>query len=729
MMPALTMRTRSLTALLPLLLLIGYGCAGSAPKGKAHGTAAAPVAAPAPAPPAPAPEPAPVQEPAPVPEAAAVPREEPPPPAPAKPPERYVSLNFDNADIAVVVQTVAELLKMNYIVAPGVRGRVTIQTSEKLPVSSLPAVLEQILEVNALTAVKTGDFWKIVPAAQAKQEAVAMLAPDAAAAPGTGLVTKVVPLKFISPGEVVRIITPFKSQAGFYQAHEPTRLLLLTENPAKLAELMKIVDLLDVDSFASIQVDLVPVRYAAVEDLAKEITQLVQMIYTAAGRGKTLFRIVPVPAVNSIMVFSGENGLAASVRDWIAKLDQPASEANERIFVYPLSHANAESIAGILDKVFHKDSAAKTPVKTPSVPSGPRDMTARAAAAAAQAGAQAPGTAPAAATPAPVTVGDSISAATAAPVTIVADKDSNSLIIETTSWYYPVVESTIRRLDQMPRQVLIEVLIAEITLDDENQFGLQWAVQGQGNVTVFGETHALTSQTQNIYTKALGPLSPGLSMVVTEANRLTGVINAYAKDSKINVLSAPHIFATDNKEAKIDIGQEVPILKTRTTGTVGSDTSSTNQGTVTNDIEYRATGVILTVTPHINESGFVTLDVQQEVSEAQTNTLGGTDSPIILKRTAKTTMVVKDDQTLVIGGMIQQKNDKSREGIPLLSRIPILGYLFGTTDAKVHKTELVLLITPRVVKDVETGNRLTQELQNRTLTLKKGIEGFKKDTR
>jgi general secretion pathway protein D len=249
-------------------------------------------------------------------------------------------------------------------------------------------------------------------------------------------------------------------------------------------------------------------------------------------------------------------------------------------------------------------------------------------------------------------------------------------------------------------------------------------VRGQGKVG--GEF--VQTQTQNIFGKSLGPVSPGLSMVVTEANRITGVINAYAKDSKINVLSAPHIFATDNKEAKIDVGQEVPILKTRTTGTVGSDTTSTS-GTVTNDIEYRSTGVILTVTPHINEGGFVTLEVQQEVSEAQTNTLGGTDSPIILKRTAKTTMVVKDDQTLVIGGMIQQKQDRSREGIPGLSRIPILGYLFGTTDAKVHKTELVLLITPRVVADAEEGTRLTEEFQGRVLTLKQGIESFRKETR
>ena len=175
--------------------------------------------------------------------------------------------------------------------------------------------------------------------------------------------TKIVRLRFISPGEVVKILTPFKTAAGVYQAHEPARLLFLTEVPAKIADLLKIIEVLDVDTFASIQVELYPVRYAGVEDLARELTQIVTQVFTAAGRGRTLFRIIPVPQVNAIMVFSGEQGLTVNIREWIAKLDQPASEANERIFVYPLSHATAETLAGVLEKVFRRD-AAKSPAKS-----------------------------------------------------------------------------------------------------------------------------------------------------------------------------------------------------------------------------------------------------------------------------------------------------------------------------------------------------------------------------
>ena len=638
--------------------------------------------------------------------------------APAKPvapavPERYVSLNFDNADISVVIQTIAELLHMNYIVAPTVRGRITIQTSEKLPVSSLLPVLEQILEVNGFMAVKSGEFFKIVPANQAKQESVETVLQEQAPSVSTGLVTKIVQLRYISPGEVVKILTPFKTAAGIYQAHEAARLLFLTEVPSKIADLLKIIEVLDVDSFASIQVELYPVRYADVEDLARELTQIVTQVFTAAGRGRNLFRVIPVPQVNSIMVFSGESGLAANIREWIAKLDQPANEANERIFVYPLSHASAETLAGVIGQIFGKEQQKKA-TKSTSVLAQSQPTPARAVPPPGAGQPAAGGTIAAGATQS-VTIGDSGSGA---PIVVVPDKDTNSLIIKTAAWFYPTVVEMIRKLDTMPKQVLIEVLIAEITLDDTTQFGIQWALKGQGPVTAFGETHNVQTLTQNVY-GGVAAATTGFSFFLTEAGRLTAALNAYAKDSKLNILSAPHIIAMNNKEAKIDVGQEVPILK-RTI----SDSNSTTATTSTNEIEYRSTGIILTVTPHINEGGYVTLDVNQEVSEAQTNTLGGTDSPIIRKRTAKTTMVVKDNQTLVVGGLILETRDGTREGIPVLSKIPILGYLFGSTKSQVRKTELVLLISPRIVNNVDEGDALTEQVKNRVLTLKEGIGQF-----
>jgi general secretion pathway protein D len=311
-------------------------------------------------------------------------------------------------------------------------------------------------------------------------------------------------------------------------------------------------------------------------------------------------------------------------------------------------------------------------------------------------------------------------------VTIVADKATNSLVIQTSPWYYPVVEETIRKLDVMPKQVLIEVLIAEISLSDQSQFGLQWMIKGQGSATIGGERHDFNSQVQNVFPPPDSdgglPIPPGFSWFLTEANRISAVLNAAAKDSRLNVLSAPHIIAMDNQEATINVGDEVPIVTTQTTETAGGTNTLSN--TITNSVEYVDTGVILTVTPHINEGRYVTLDVRQEVSIPEINVFGGSESPSINKRVVETTMVVKDNQTLVIGGLIDEQRNHSREGLPYLSKIPVLGYLFGVTTEKVEKKELVLLITPRVIANPEEGNAVSNMIRDRVLTLKEGIELF-----
>jgi len=621
--------------------------------------------------------------------------------------EKYVSLNFDNADIGVVIQTISELIGLNYIIAPGVKGRVTIQSSSKIPVSSLFDLLGEILEVNALTAVKSGSFYKIVPTNQARQKEIETIV-EGEVSGAQQVITQVVPLIHIRPSEVVKILNPLKSPAGIYLAHDPTRLLLMTDGAKKITELMKIVSLLDVDTFERIQVELYPVKYADAEALADDLRQVVSTVYSSSGRGKALFTIVPVPQINALMVISGEPGLAVNIRSWVVKLDQPATESGEQIFVYPLAHAKAEEIAAVLTQVFAQEgTAVRTAARTPTAGRTPAARTAQARRT----------------TQSRTVV--SRSGGTKSPVTIVADKATNSLVIQTSPWYYPVIEDTIRKLDVMPKQVLIEVLIAEITLDDETQFGLQWVSRGQGSATVGGERHDFNSQVQNVFPpegEATLPIPTGFSWVLTEANRISMILNAYANDARLNVLSSPHIMAMDNMEATINIGDEVPLVSTQTTETAGG--TSTLSNTVTNDVEYRNTGVILTVTPHVNEGRFVTLDVRQEVSQAQTNTLGGTDSPIIRTRIAETTMVVKDNQTLVIGGLIDEQKDYSREGLPYLSKIPVLGYLFGVTKEKISKTELVLLITPRVVTNPMEGNDVCQMLRNRVLTLKEGIMLF-----
>jgi general secretion pathway protein D len=608
--------------------------------------------------------------------------------------EKFVGLNFDYADINIVIQTLADLIGLNYILAPGISGKVTIQTSGKIAMSDLFFILEKILEVNNLAAVKSGDFYKIMPVGTARQDVLETFGPDEEAFPEDRMIIKIFKLKHAAPSEIVRLLNPLKSSKGVFIPHDPTGILFVVDTAARTRMFQELIDSVDVDIYNRIQVELYPVKNAKAEDLAKDLTQVLASVTAIQGRAKARFKLIPVTAINALLFVTSDPSLSTLMAGWVAELDQPAGLEEEKIFVYGLQHANAENLATILRELYAEDTAVeRTTARTTS--DTPRLRTRQE-------------------TPRAATVVQAT--AVVGKVKIVADKDTNSLIIQTAPWNYPPILETIKKLDKVPRQVLIEVTIAELTLDDEDDLGIEWAIRSQGTATVGGETHGYTSVAQSIFNESGAPAAvvPGFSYLIAEANRVTAVLNAYAKASRLNILSHPHILASDNKEAKIDVGEEVPIITTETQSAEGLQVDRT--------IEYRSTGIILTVTPHINENKYVTLDVTQEVSEAQTNLLGGTDSPIIRKRFAQTSMVVKDNQTLIIGGLMEEERERSREGIPFLSRLPVLGYLFGVTTDTLSKTELLILITPRVVTTVEEGESLTEEYINKAITLKRSME-------
>ncbi len=615
----------------------------------------------------------------------------------------FVSLNFDSADIGMVVQTVAELLKINYILAPGVSGKVTIQTSGRIAVSELLFVLEKMLEVNNLSMVKSGDFYKIIPAGSVAREGLGTLGPDEAPA-GPGMVIKIFQLTQIAPSEVIKIFGALKSPQGVFIPHDPANLLFVLETPERLAMFGDLIASVDVDAYRSVQVEMYPVRHSQADELARDLAQVLTAAATVPGRAAAKFKLVPVKALNTLILVSAEPGLGALMKRWVNDLDRPAAAEADKVFVHYLDHAGADNVASVLRELYFEKgmpSAART-AGAPS-PAAPESAAGK-------------GGQPLPAAPAERAGGGG---GVSGKVKVVSDKDGNAVIIQTAPRNYPVVLETIRMLDKRPQQVLIEVTIAEIRLDDEDDFGIEWSLLSQGTAKTGGETFNVNATARNAYNLTdSGGLSQGLgfSYLVTEAGRLSAVLNAYAKASKLNIISRPRILASDNKEAKIDVGQEVPIITTQTR-------TGENDDKVDQTIEYRSTGIILTVTPHINEGGDVSLDVLQEVSEAQTNLLGGTDSPIILKRSTKTSMVVKDNETLVIGGLIQQTKGRTREGIPLLSRIPLIGYLFGTTKDTRAKDELLVLLTPRVITRAEDGNRLTERAIDEMVILKKGLTG------
>ena len=373
-----------------------------------------------------------------------------------------------------------------------------------------------------------------------------------------------------------------------------------------------------------------------------------------------------------------------------------------KVFVYPLQNTKAKHVATLLQSIFSSGSTTAAPGKfIPEAPVGNAAATA-------------------ASTAAPASGGAGFTAGTGglvAPQTkVYADEITNSLVVLAAPDDYKFIKETIIKLDTPPRQVMIEVLIVEVTLTNEFQFGLEWVLSNTTRLVTqpFSRPIDLNGQTGlNSNLLNATPLAAGyagFSYAATDAaGNVKALLNTMVTGDLVKVLASPHILAADNLEAKIDIGSQVPIA-TSTMSSVAAGTS----GNIISTIQYQDVGVILKVKPQINESGVVALEVSQEVSAANTQSVLGTLQYVFTKRAAQTNVVVNDGQTIVIGGLIQDNKETTTTGVPLLMDIPVLGYLFRTTDIKQNpKTEIIVLLTPHVIRNQQEAGKVTKDYLNR----------------
>jgi type II secretory pathway component GspD/PulD (secretin) len=368
-----------------------------------------------------------------------------------------------------------------------------------------------------------------------------------------------------------------------------------------------------------------------------------------------------------------------------------------KVFVYPLQNSKATHVASLLQTILSGTGGTRAlPVQHRSSSSTPQPRTGASVAVAGNGSLVGPDT------------------------RLLADEITNSLIVLATPIDYGFIEETIKKLDTVPRQVLIEVLIAEVTLQDQLQFGLEWLMKTNLNFKLNPlksgvDLKGYMGQNSDLLPDTAKGIS-GFSFMATDPDgTVRALLQALASDSKLNVLASPHIIAADNREAKIQIGDQVPIATSQSTQ-VGTSNS------ILTTIQYKDTGIILKVKPQINESGLVALEVVQEVSDFSQQKVLGTEQYVISKREASTNLVAQDGQTIIIGGLIKDRSNKTFEGIPFLSKIPILGYLFGSTTDSATRTELLVLLTPHVIRDHEKAAEVTTDYMNRL----KGINKDKK---
>jgi len=604
--------------------------------------------------------------------------------------------NFDNAELSEVIRTLADLLHINYMLDKGVNGKVTIHTAGELSREDLFPVFYQVLEINGVTAVKDKNIYKIVPIKDVSRMQIMSRTEQTGSIPaGERMIIQVIPLEFVSAQEISKVLTPFISQDGTIVSQDNRNLLVIVDKSDNISKVLRLVKVFDTDVFERVNHRFFPLSYSD----AETIVDIMDKLFTAYGDAvKADVNFIPITRLNTLLVVSSNPKTFDAVENFIRQYDVPSQSTEPGIYVYPLKNGRAEDISGILSKVFtgKKDTLDKKKADKATVYRNPLDEGALKEKKKEQSTRQEN------VSTAPLPMGTDIafeSGTLRGEINITTDESRNSLIIEATPADYQIIKNLLTQLDVMPRQVLIEVTFAEITLDDSTAMGVEWSYsKGDANLS----TSLLKATMGN----------SGLNFSIGNPDRWTAALSALSTENKVNILSNPSIMASNSMPANIDISQEIPVASSQYQYTTGDNPL------LETNIEYRDTGIMLSVTPNINEHGLVTMDIDQEISEQASNvSVGGQDYPSFFKRSTKTTLTVQSGQTIVIGGLIRETNSDGVSGTPWFTNIPILSFLFGKTSDSTSKTELIIFISPYVIATADDVDAVTQEFSNRLKSL------------
>ena len=620
-------------------------------------------------------------------------------PPPVKTPEVKagpgIVFNFDNADLYEVIRVMAEVMKINYVIDPRVKGVVNIRTAGQIQPDEVFSIFQTILKLNGAIAVRKENLYEIVPFGEAKKLFVPptdRIEPQKSVPEGRYTI-QIIPLKYIPVSEVSKILKPFLSDGADIVEHPPHNILIIGDVASNIQKALDMISLFDLDIFTDLRIRIYPILNADVTEIAKEMERIFSSfeVSTKSARGVGI-TFTPITRINSLLVVSSIPNIFEKVEGWLKTLDKVPEEGTKvSVFVYYVQNAKAKDLADVLKQTFvgikEKKEKPPTPEPTPrgvkpTPPSTPPAPTRE----------EAP----------PVPEGE---------INIVVDETNNALVIKAYPRDYRIILETIKKLDIYPRQVLIEVLLAEITLDDETRYGLEFLK------LLDTASHGRYQQTFEFGPASVSGIGIKYS-IVEAAGRFSAAIKAAAKDERLNVISSPHILASNNKEAKIQIGVSQPVLTTTYT-TTATATTNVVEGT----IEYKDVGIIITVIPRISDGGLVTMEITIEDSKVDTTALGSLQNiPVFTKRTAKTVLSVLEGQTIVIGGLMEDSKSTKRSGIPLLNRIPLLGPLFGVREYGKNKKEMILLMTPHIITDHLQSRAVTEEFKEKVEGLRRELE-------
>ena len=624
-----------------------------------------------------------------------------------------VVLNFEGADLREVVRNIlGDILNENYTIDPSVGGTVTIRTATGIPRDALPATLETLLRQNGATMIKNGGLYLVVPQAAAVRGNITPQLGNSARALPPGFSVQIVPLRYVGVREMLRLLEPFAKDAQAIRPDELRNLLVLSGTERELKNLMDTIDMFDIDWMAGMSAGLFTLKNSDVKTVMTELEKVLGDRNLSPLTG--ILRIVPIERMNALLVITPQPAYLEEARKWVERLDRTSeSGGGLQLYVYNLQNTRAERLAPLLQQAFTgrvtQPVAGAAPTLAPGTPAGtivnPPTFQAQPSVPVANPAGTPPGAAAAGVAAGRVAGAAADGTGIVRNLQVVADKDNNTLLIIATPSEFAVIEAALKKLDIPQRQVLIEVTIAEVTLTDKLEFGVEWlfkggAPSGRGAGGLILPPVSSSGGSSGGFNPGV-PAAPGVGLALARGfsyiiqngafpGGISAVLNLLDQYGSTKVVANPHIAALDNQKATIKAGNRIPVNQQTLVG------GTTNAVTTTS--QYIDTGVLLQVTPHINAGGLVTLDVQAEVSNPGTPANLG-DAPPINTRSVQTYVGVQSGQTMVMGGLIGDSRSNDSEGLPWISRIPIIGGLFGNQTLKNNRTELVLFITPRVVEN------------------------------
>lgn len=576
-----------------------------------------------------------------------------------------VSMAFRNTDIRVILQAVLkDTLDIPYIADERVQGSASLETNGSVSRGALRASLEALLKLKGYALLSTNDGYFVLPVSEAPNKASLQnqIIPTSVDLPGFGVHT--VALKFTRPSEMRRLLEPLSPAGSVVYSDDPGNILIIAGTSGEIASMMHAVETFDVDRMKGMSFGVYRLNYVEADQILSELEQ----VFSATGASVTVpVKFIPIPRINKLIAVSPNSQMLQAVEAWIEKLDLGESSPGRRIYVYNVKNGRAADLSQTLNAIMDTQSAVNRGQGGLSGPinrtqSNPRSGNGRDA------------------------YTNNLFGENG--VRIVPSEENNSLVIMATPSEFAVIENALRQIDLEPQQVLVEVTLADVSLTEELRYGLQWHFEFGDNSVAFGS--AGTNGGNQV-----ANTTNGFSWAYNNVSSVNAILSALESMTDVKVISAPKILVLNNQSATLQVGDEVPVP------TASAISTNDNNAPIVNSIQYRNTGVILTVTPRISQTGMVMLDVEQEVSNVVETASSGIDAPTIQQRRMTSSVAVQNGSTIALGGLIRSTVSQNNSGVPFLKNIPILGIPFKESGWVERRSELVVLLTPRIIQNAQ----------------------------